>query len=536
MPSPLRTRWKAIAIAILGIVLLCALGERGLEHLILDRSERLMVRLCGPGSRIGIDEVDVSVLAGDVRWAGIHIEQSQDPSDTLSDRAMRVRGSVDQLAVHGLSVWRLLFNRTLSMRSVLVTRPRLEALLRTDTADARPPDAEGFTLSAINVDSLVIDEALLSARNTEDSMEVRTGPVSVRISAFQGRWTAEKPFEPRFGAITGRIRGIDASLPPLYAVHMDDIALDDGGRSFLALNANIRPLKSAQDYDRFVHYETDLFDVHLDTISFTGFDPSALFGPNTLRMAMMCIAGGDLKIHRDKTMPDAPYAPKALPARLLRELPFLLDVDSLLLDRWNVVYHEKDVHTPDYGVVEFTELQASVHGLHTDDPIPRDTVVLLASTKGFDRAEVTLDARMALADTTDRFIARATIGRLPFNVFNRITADLILLRASAGTIDGVQMTMIADDQHAHGRVDMEYAGLKLELLKYEGAKKPRKLLSGLLNQVVRKENLRSDPRFRHGDFAFQRLKDHSVFNYLWSGLREGMLSSTLPGIVDDLRK
>ena len=116
-----------------------------------------------------------------------------------------------------------------------------------------------------------------------------------------------------------------------------------------------------------------------------------------------------------------------------------------------------------------------------------------------------------------------------------MTTDLILVRATAGTIGAVHLMMNATDERATGRVDMEYNGLELELLKQDGSGKSRRFLSGLVNQVVRDHNLRSDPNFRHGDYTLERRKDRSIFNYLWSALREGMIVTVLPGVVDDLR-
>jgi hypothetical protein len=120
--------------------------------------------------------------------------------------------------------------------------------------------------------------------------------------------------------------------------------------------------------------------------------------------------------------------------------------------------------------------------------------------------------------------------------FNRMTSDLMLARATAGTIGGIDMTMTADDDKATGRVDMEYDGLEVELIKQDGSGQARKFLTGLANQVVRKGNLRSDPGFRHGDFEVERRKDRQVFNYLWRGLREGMIATALPGVLESVRQ
>ena len=317
---------------------------------------------------------------------------------------------------------------------------------------------------------------------------------------------------------------------------MAGIDLAHDGHLLRMTDLNVTPRRGPQEYGALIREETDLFDVHLDTALVDGMDLMALINARSLTTTAIRLAGADLNIYRDKTLPDNAFKHKALPARLLRELSFGLCTDSLVVDRWNVHYHEKDTLSPDYGEVQFTEIHAVVKGLCTADTLQTDTVVVIATAKGYDQAHVDLQVRTVIADRSDRFTVNAMIAGLPFGVFNRMTGDLMLARATAGTIGGVDLTMTADDRRATGRVDMEYDGLALELLKQDGSGERRKFMSGLMNQIVHTRNLRSEPDFRHGDFTFERRRDRSIFNYLWSGLREGMIATVLPGVLDDARK
>ena len=51
-----------------------------------------------------------------------------------------------------------------------------------------------------------------------------------------------------------------------------------------------------------------------------------------------------------------------------------------------------------------------------------------------------------------------------------------------------------------------------------------------LNTLVQNDNLdKGGPR--PGQFAFERRQDRAVFNYMWSGLREGTKAILLPEVL-----
>jgi len=111
----------------------------------------------------------------------------------------------------------------------------------------------------------------------------------------------------------------------------------------------------------------------------------------------------------------------------------------------------------------------------------------------------------------------------------------LLVRTTGGTIGGIDYTFEANDNKGHGRVDIEYADLKLRIAKRDGSRDKNVFKSFLANQLIRSKNLRDSGNFRHGDFTVERSKDKQVFNYLWSGLREGMIETVLPQVVKDAR-
>ncbi len=510
-------------------------GVKVLEREVLKRSEQILTTLGGPGSSVSFERVDIDPLKGNVQWSGLRITQpTAEPDSAMGDRAMRVSGRVEEITVRGLSLWRLVFSKTLSMRSIAVVRPNIEVILMNDSSTAAQLGA--VKLSSLNADSLVLEGAVFRMHQTGDSAELRIDTLDLQVEELRSRWGRKKPFELRFASAQAQLLGIQATLPPLYDLHVAAVTLSDAGRTLQVTDARFKPRRGPQQYDKVIHFETDLFDAHLDTARMVGLDLGRLINDRSLILNTLRIAGVDLGVYRDKTMPDEPYKEKPMPARALRELGLPMCMDSLVVERWQVHYSEKNTLTPDFGQVAFSEINGLVTGLYTLDSASTDTVFLRATAKAYDEADIAVEVETVVGDTNDIFILRAKIQGFRFSEFNRMTADLLLARATAGTIGGVDFSMRAGRERAVGRVDMEYDNMKIELLKKDLSGKPRKFLSGLANLMVHERNLRSDPDFRHGDFTVDRLKDRAIFKYVWISLREGMIVTVLPGFADDLRQ
>ena len=108
------------------------------------------------------------------------------------------------------------------------------------------------------------------------------------------------------------------------------------------------------------------------------------------------------------------------------------------------------------------------------------------------------------------------------------TSPLLDVRATAGHLQSLVYHMEANDRRAHGTVAMHYEGIKLRGGRIEKDRTTSKLLSTVINALVRNDSKGALGKDRVGTFAIDRRRDRAIFNYLWSGLREGSKSMLLP--------
>lgn len=207
-------RWLWIVGSIVVVLIVGGFfGVKVLEREVLKRSDRILTTLSGPGSSVSFDRVDIDPVKGDVQWSGLRIMQpTAEPDSAMGDRAMRVSGTVEVITVRGLSLWRLVFSKTLSMRSINVVRPNIEVILMNDSSTAAQLGA--VELSSLNVDSLLLEGAVLRMHRTGDSAQLRVDTLNLQVEELRSLWGREKPFELRFASAQAQVLGIQATLPP----------------------------------------------------------------------------------------------------------------------------------------------------------------------------------------------------------------------------------------------------------------------------------------------------------------------------------
>ncbi|HEY0979086.1 MAG TPA: hypothetical protein VGE21_16565 [Flavobacteriales bacterium] len=511
-----------------------------LARLVREKSLEAVENACGPHSVIRIAKVDIDLSEGHVTWTGIDIHQAIDSGDTTwaRERQLLIRGHVDSIEVRGLSIWQLLTSRALVMRSLSVNGPDLEFLTAAkDTTASAGTTPRKAPIQRIRMDSLRVDSGAIRLRDVrKDKPEIRTR-LDLALTGIECRLPrADQALALAFSGVAVRLHRITAALPPLYDATIDELVIAHPDSLVRVRGIMLTPRAGPLGYQKVLRYETDLFHLKMDSLSLRGLDLQALVTQRSLRTTRLCLSGTTLDVHRDKGMPDEPFQVKHMPAGLLRRMPMSLLVDSVLVQRMNVRYFERDTLTPDYGEVAFTDIHAYVTGLNTVDSAANPEMHLHADARVYDKAPVRLDLRTRVQDRTDRFRLHAHIGALPFQVFNRMTDDLVLVRATAGRVHGIDYTLNATDDRAQVRVEIEYEGLDVEVRKRDGTRQENKLLSFVVNQLKRNKNLRSDPNFRAGEAEIERWKDRQIFNYMWRGLKQGVIVTVTPKMLGDVQR
>jgi hypothetical protein len=523
--------WRRTAIGLF-VVIVFAVGLYAVIDLVAERYVSGQLEEAAGGVCALVDAHHPPVIAVDLFERSVSITGLiLLPAADCSGTSLRVQGRIDSVHVSGVSLTGLLFRD----RAVLDE-------LHVSIADLRIAMVDGSLRSISNDQvknelepwSIAIGSFALAARSISvitqagDTIGARDHGLEVEgkdLHFLTGQ--AEPLGSLRVETVHLTADSLFGGMASGYKWSVGNCAFDQEQGTLDLLRTNIGPGLGLEAFSATLPFETDVIEARLDTIHIAGFDMNTAFAENAWSMRSVRLASGAVTVLRDKVVVDGNDPEKPLLSRLIRSFPQGSGADSIIVQRLDVEYHERVDRQRGYAVIPITQIDATITGAkHTG--IDTSALVVRANAVAFNAASVSMVMRAVVADTTDRFEIEASIGPMPFHAINRATGPLLDIQATEGRIDSLIYRMTADDRRASGMVRMNHRGLKLASGGRRSERTGNQIESAVLNALVRKTSRNKIGNARDGRFAFDRRRDRAIFNYLWSGLREGVKAELLP--------
>ncbi|MFD0976728.1 hypothetical protein [Salinimicrobium gaetbulicola] len=287
-------------------------------------------------------------------------------------------------------------------------------------------------------------------------------------------------------------------------------------------NFKIIPNYGPSVFDQKILYEKDRISlkvnqIRLDSLSFS-FRNDTLY----LQNPVMGISGGDLQIYRNKTLPDNP---KMIPlySQMLRQSPVKLDLKEVSVDSTRIVYEEKVKADRQVARISFNNVDGKIDnltnvGLDQKD-LPRTKIT--ASADFMDTTPVEIDWSFNAANQNEKFLFSGSFGRVSGDSMNAFLSPSMGL-AAEGSINSVAFTFTGNDDMLSGDVQVEYENFRIEILK-DQSRETSKFLSAIANLFVDNDGLSEENNIK--DIQVNRDKAKSFWNYVWLGLKKGVLDA-----------
>lgn len=521
MPASSLRRAKRLSIALVFVLGACVVLYLALNWW-AHRTVRQ--RISEVAVRYGSEWVkpDAAVIVLDLWNRSAHVYGLEwTPLATRDSALLCIDGRIDSLILEGVGVRGLIAGEAFHIDALSIVLDRLNVSFPVPTEEA---DASTGGLSLLTCGSLGLRSGPVSIARSHHGT-TRVMAAMVQGGSLSCTLQQDAPPIVAFEEFDALLTGIQRTPFADSVLFVDTIALR--GVAGTVHLAGVRfGVQDVQHLAQRSRHERDVIAGSVERLDVTGFDlERAIQGVPIC--STVSLGSASLKVARDKVLPDPAYQYKPLPARLIRELPLGAGADSLILEDLDVVYFERVDVDRGFARIPFDSIVGVMSGLRHST---RDTMMLQASARVMGRTPVALSLRAAVGDTTDRVEVEASVGRLAFAALNPVLGPLTGVGTPAGHLDTLILRMHGGDRHASARCWMRYDGLKLD----RRANKNKALdpvLGTLLNAVVKRKRTGE----REGDgwrsYSWQRRRDRALFNYLWSGVREGAKTSMLPQAV-----
>ncbi len=328
------------------------------------------------------------------------------------------------------------------------------------------------------------------------------------------------PFEYELGLLD--IDTIFFNLDEQHEMHVGNFSIDED--KVLIRDFSILPKYSKEGHQKTIEVEKDRYDLKIDSVQMNNFSWSVQNDSLKIQNSFTGIHSVNFQIYRDKLLPDDETF-KPLYSRMIRNLPILLELDSIKVSNMYIKYEENIHADREAGVVEFSNLNGSIKNITNINMNREDFPKTLIDVNAdfMKTAPLKVDWEFDISNKSDRFHINGEMGRLAAEQMNKFLRPAMNVEAS-GEILNMYFNFYGNNTQGSGDMRLEYKDFKVEVLRKDGKRK-NKIISALANLIVKNKALNEKANYK--EISFTRDKTKSFWNYFWNLIKNGALKAFL---------
>lgn len=378
---------------------------------------------------------------------------------------------------------------------------------------------------------------MLRTQNLE-TLAVADIDINIRKIDLPFGKVAETLAADAFARTEVHLREINYKLPKgFYEIVIQKVDIS-GTDSLITLSElQLIPQYDKKEFGKKMGYQTDRMELNVPTLEIRDFDLARFVANDTVHVRNIVIAEASLVAYRDKNVPfDHSRRPK-LPQQMLAALPLPVDIEKVEVKNASILYQQLDPYADAPGEVPITRLYGTIYNVTNIRPVISRRGAMMWDVQaiffgdGKMKVEITFPANLHCAD----FSFNASMGSMPAVGFNQMIVPTEGVKIEQGTINSLWLRADAGEESAAGPMVLNYANLKVAVLKDNPEKPEDKsgLLSLLANIVINSSN--QNPADT-ATMYFERDKERSIFNYLAKTVISGLKATLLPGRQNEDKK
>ena len=288
------------------------------------------------------------------------------------------------------------------------------------------------------------------------------------------------------------------------------------------------PKKTKEAFSKANKYQKDWISVKTKSIFIHGVDWIQLYKTNRFVAEKAVVEDPHFYAYRDRTSPQPPYKYRALPAEQLRDVKTACTVPLIEIKQGKITYEEVTKEGDASGKLHFSKLYGSIYHFSTEKAEWEKEPTIIVEGKASILDSIPVEITYKFNPEHDHFTFEAKVKSFTATVLNQCLNPLTKTEIESGHVNGIKLKFDADNNSAHGYLNMDYKDLRVKVLSKDEDKHKSKLKTFVANLLIHKENKpTADPADKesHGEIKFERRKDRYIFNYWWNAVKSGVVSS-----------
>lgn len=314
---------------------------------------------------------------------------------------------------------------------------------------------------------------------------------------------------------------LDYNPSNIYSLKTKNVLFENG--NFSLNNFEMKPKVSRAQFVRQLKKEKDLYTITAQKVNIRKMDFGFSGNDMFFKVPDIDIETANANIYRSKIPADDPKK-KLLYSKLLRDLPFILEVSNVNLKNSKVEYEEETLESTGAGKLIFSNFNATISNVYSG--YKKSTVPGL---KADIKTNFMNDSRLVAIWTfnpmnrSEKFNIKGSIFNFDAKKMTPFVKPYLHITAE-GNMREVRFNFTGNDVNASGDFGVKYDNLKVTVYNKETGK-VRKVISTLGNFLVKSntKDMYKEERIE----TVTRKQDRSFFNFFWLCVQQGLKQTLL---------
>ena len=390
-----------------------------------------------------------------------------------------------------------------------------------------PAELEGLQLAHFDI----TDGHFISRRPKETQsllemprIDLRLSDISLRADSLSHEQSVMISLAPEI-----TLKSFSFRIPgSFYRLGVTAITLDRDKGELLLEDLSLKPIRGLYEQASGLAMQDDVFEISLERLQTVGLNSQAIFNGEQPHLEVLLLENPIIALVRDKRLPDDLEKRPPMPQHLFKKLAKNMRIDSIKILNGNLRYSELVGKEANEAKISFDSLYVVITGI-SEDWHNENRAEIKAEAKAKLMGKGLVEAKFRWHETLrDSFSFEGKLGAMQFDEVNDMTKIAAAALFRGGLIDSLVYQGAGNRYGATGLFEMRYKNLDMELTK-KRKDEPNKLMSKLLNMIIRSDNPTENESVRRVQMTSERVPYKGFFNLYWKTLEDGLIKTVKPG-------
>lgn len=512
---------RKIVIALLSVFILLLALNYGVSLWVTKKLPSIIQKEKDFPYNISYKDLDVSLINGSFTAHDVFLAPKDTTATALKKGAF---AEIKSVSVHNFNLWALLRQDRIKVKRVVIDEPNVILYEKDKKYNTEDDFVKPFK-NTIHTGSFEIRNGKFEMLDSKLFPILKSTSINLEVNNIKvDSATVKKDIPVRYTDYTFKCDSFFYRAGKVYNITAKNINTTDS--TFTLQDFKLIPKYSRVQYTRSLEKEKDLFTIDVKKVDLPkvqwGFYRDTLF----VHSPKVLLDNLAANVYRSKEPADDPTR-KKLYSEMLRKLDFDLKVDKLVVQNSFIEYEEQLTFERPAAKVQFSKFNAeitNVWSMVNKQKVP--TTVSNVHCLFMKTSPLHVNWTFNVPDVSDSFTIKGDLRNLQSHKLDKLSQPLMNVSTDS-EIKQVKFTINGNREFATGKFAIDYDNMKVAIYKKDGKEK-NKFMTAVGNLIVKND---SNDELKQTDIRVARLKDKSVFNFLWRCLQEGLKQTLLPKAV-----